>query len=127
MISSLPSTNTEMTTQRESRISREILKALRAEGVFCFKIHGGPTMMRGLPDIIACVDGRFLGLETKTPENRSNTSEIQKYIHGLMRDAGARVEVVCGVQEALSIIDDMRTAPSITTIPKPTRGPIIHD
>lgn len=116
-----------MTTQRESRISSEIMKALRAEGVFCFKVHGGPTMMKGLPDIIACVDGLFLGLETKVPEQRKNTSVIQRHIHELMRQAGARVEVVCGVQEALSIVDDMRTAPSITTLPDVRRGPRMTD
>lgn len=114
-------------TQRESGISREILKALRAEGVFSFKIHGGPTMMAGLPDIIACVEGQFLGLETKVPEKRKNVSPIQKRVHELMREAGARVEVVCGVSEALSIVDSMRTAPSITAIPEVTRGPMIHD
>jgi Holliday junction resolvase len=116
-----------MTTQREGRISGKIMDALRAEGVFCFKIHGGPTMMAGLPDIIACVDGQFLGLETKVPEKRSNVSPIQKRVHQLLRGAGARVEVVCGVQEALSIVDDMRTSPSITNIPGMRRGPMIND
>lgn len=114
-------------TQAESRISGNILDALRAERVFCFKVHGGPSMMRGLPDIIACVDGQFLGLETKVPERRNNTSPVQLRIHQLMREAGARVEVVCGVKEALSIIDSMRTAPAITAVPEVTRGPMIHD
>jgi Holliday junction resolvase len=116
-----------MTTQRESRISGDIMDALRAEGVFCFKIQGGPTMMVGLPDIIACVDGMFLGLETKVPEKRSNVSVRQKYVHGLIRAAGGRVEVVCGVQEALGIIDSMRHAPTITSVPEPRRGPRIND
>jgi hypothetical protein len=95
------------------------MTALRLEGVFCFKIHGGPTMMAGLPDIMACVDGQFLALETKTPEKRKNTSAIQRHVHGLMRQSGARVEVVCGVQEALSIVDDMRTATRITQVSPP--------
>jgi Holliday junction resolvase len=116
-----------MATQRESRISSNIMAALRAEGVFCFKIQGGPTMMNGLPDIIACVDGQFLGLETKVPEKRSNVSTIQKHIHSLLRAAGARVEVVCGTQEALGIVDDMRASPSITKIPGIRRGPMIND
>ncbi len=84
-------------------------------------------MMNGLPDIIACVDGLFLGLETKVPEKRSNVSEIQAHIHGLMRQAGARVEVVCGVQEALDIVDDMRTAHTITKVPQVRRGPRMTD
>lgn len=114
-------------SQRESGISGKILDALRAERVFCFKVHGGPTMMVGLPDIIACVDGQFLGLETKVPEKRHNVSKIQHRVHELMRAAGARVEVVCGVQEALGIVDAMRSAPAITAVPETTRGPMIHD
>lgn len=95
------------------------MASLRAEGVFCFKIHGGPTMMAGLPDIIACVDGQFLALETKVPEKRNNTSAIQRQVHELMRRSGARVEVVCGAKEALGIVDDMRTAARITQVPPP--------
>lgn len=97
-----------MTTQPEARISRGILDALKSAGVFSFKVHGGPTMMAGLPDIIACVEGIFLGLEVKTPQKRSNTSERQKYVHGLIGQAGGIVHVVCSVPEALEIVYRIR-------------------
>lgn len=98
-----------MTTQGESRISGDILTALRKAGVFCFKVHGGPTMTVGLPDIIACVDGQFVGLETKRPEKRGNVSEAQKHIHSLIRRANGVAVVVCGVREALSIVEEIRS------------------
>lgn len=97
-----------MTSQRESQISTDILTKLRKEGVFCFKIHGGPMMMVGLPDIIACVDGLFVAFETKTPEKRKNQSEAQKRIEGLIRRAGGVSQVVCGSKEALAIVDELR-------------------
>lgn len=97
-----------MTTQRESRISGAILTALRKEGAFAFKIHGGPMMMVGLPDIVACVDGRFVCFETKTPEKRKNQSVAQKRIEGLIRRAGGISQVVCGVQEALGVVSELR-------------------
>lgn len=65
-------------------------------------------MMVGLPDIVACVDGRFVCFETKTPEKRKNVSVAQKRIHKLIRAAGGVVEVVCGVSEALGIVDELR-------------------
>lgn len=97
-----------MTTQRESRISSDILEALRKEGVFCFKVHGGPTMMVGLPDIIACVDGMFVGFETKVPEKRSNTSQVQKHVHELIERAQGHAVVVCGPKEALAVVAGIR-------------------
>lgn len=97
-----------MTTQRESKISRDILTNLRKKGVFCFKVHGGPMMMVGLPDIVACVDGRFVCFETKTPEKRKNVSVAQRRIHDLIRQAGGIAVVVCGPTEALGIVDELR-------------------
>jgi Holliday junction resolvase len=97
-------------SQRESKISGTILTALRQQGVFCFKVHGSALMMVGLPDIIACVDGKFVAFETKVPEKRGNTSPAQERIHDLIRRAGGVVEVVCGAKEALAHIDKVRGA-----------------
>lgn len=88
--------------QRESRLSRDIMIALRAEGIFCFKVHGSEHMMAGLPDIIACVRGRFVGLETKHPETRDNTSARQDFVHDQIRQAGGQAWVVTSVAEALA-------------------------
>ena len=88
--------------QRESKLSRLIMARLRQEGWFCFKIHGGPTMMAGLPDIIVCAEGLFIGLETKNPEDRANTSLRQELVHTLIRDAGGYCVVVCSPDEAVA-------------------------
>lgn len=87
--------------QREAKLSRKIMDALRAEGYFCFKIHGGPTMMAGLPDIIVCAKGIFVGLETKNPEDRANTSPRQDLVHEMIRGAQGSCTVVCSPEEAL--------------------------
>lgn len=87
--------------QQEARISREIMKALRAEGAFCFKVHGSEYMMAGLPDIIGCYQGLFFAFETKRPEKRSNTSPEQDKVMGLINQSGAYAEVVCSKQEAV--------------------------
>ena len=86
-------------TQRESKLSRSIMAALTKRGAFCFKIHGGPFMMAGLPDIIVCVDGKFVALETKMPGGHA--SPIQQLIHSKIRQAGGRVYVVSSVPEAV--------------------------
>lgn len=90
--------------QRESRLSSKIQSALKAEGWFCFKVHGSQYMMAGLPDIIVCAEGLFIGLETKLPETRNNTSLRQDYVHGKIRGAGGTAEVVCSAEEAVAVV-----------------------
>ena len=90
--------------QPEARLSRRIMDALRLEGYFCFKVHGSEYMLAGLPDIIVCADGRFVGLETKMPESRGNVSPRQAYVHTQIEHAGGAVKVVCSPQEALDVV-----------------------
>lgn len=91
-------------SQPESRLSRKIMDALRAEGYFAFKVHGSEFMMAGLPDIIVCADGKFIGLETKMPQSRANVSPRQSYVHSLIQNAGGIAQVVCSPSEALEVV-----------------------
>lgn len=81
-------------TQRESRLSHDIMDALRARGAFVWKNHGGPTMMNGLPDIAGVYRGRFIGIETKTPEG-DEPSTIQQLRATQIRAAGGAVLSPC--------------------------------
>jgi len=90
--------------QPESRLSRQIMAALRAAGYFCFKVHGSEHMMSGLPDIIVCAGGAFVGLETKMPDKRTNTSARQELVHTQIKHAGGVAGVVCSVAEALAVV-----------------------
>jgi len=80
------------------------MERLRQEGWFCFKIHGSEHMMAGLPDIVVCADGFFIGLETKRPETRDDVSPIQNLRHAQIRQSAGFVAVVCSVNEALETV-----------------------
>lgn len=97
-------------TQRESRLSRKIMTALREQGVFCFKVHGSEHMMAGLPDIICCIDGWFVGMETKHQETRNNLSPRQEFVHDQIRSADGYVAIVCSIDEALKVVEVVRSA-----------------
>lgn len=84
------------------------MKELRSQGIFCFKVHGSPHMMAGLPDIIACVEGKFVGMETKVPENADGATKIQLHRHGEIREAGGVAEVVTSVADALALVAKVR-------------------
>lgn len=106
-----------MGTQPESKLSREIMAALRARGIWCFKVHGGPFTMAGVPDIIACVPvsfddvegqevGRFVGFETKTPTG-GDPSPVQARVHEKIRAACGQVFVPRSVQDAVKAIESI--------------------
>ena len=71
-----------------------------------FKIHGGPTMMAGLPDLIGVWHGRFIAVEVKMPGN--GPSKIQERVMDRIRQAGGRVVVAHSVAEALTVLRPRR-------------------
>lgn len=57
-----------MVKKAESKIVKDILAYLRKlEGCFAWKEHGGMYGTAGIPDIICCYKGRFIGIEVKCP------------------------------------------------------------
>lgn len=92
-------------SQPEARLGSEIRRACIARGGFAFKIHGGPTMMVGLPDLIMCYRGQFIGMEIKVPDPSSQPSKIQVRRIKEIREANGRAFVVRSVASAMRILD----------------------
>lgn len=53
--------------RNEAGVVAAIWKAIIAEypSAWVFKVHGNPYQMAGVPDLLVCVDGLFVGLEVK--------------------------------------------------------------
>lgn len=74
--------------------------------IFFWKEHGGPYSTSGIPDIICCYKGRFLGLEAKLPGGR--LTELQKCALRKINAAGGialRVESVDDVKAVIAQVD----------------------
>ena len=97
-------------SQPESKLSRRIMEKLRAKGYFVFKVHGSEFMMSGLPDLIVCAEGRFIGLETKLPSTRNNVSPRQSLVHSQIQHAGGHASVVCSPDEAVRRVEEVLSA-----------------
>ena len=91
--------------QPEALLGRKIRVALEARGAFVFKVHGSGMMMAGLPDLIVCYRGLYLGLEVKMPGNKA--SKVQSRVHEKIQQAGGYAAVVYSVEEAISCLDDL--------------------
>lgn len=59
--------------------------------------------MRGVPDIVGCLDGRFFALEVKRPKV-GRLSEMQKHVIKQIEDAGGAVGVVYSVEDVRRLL-----------------------
>ena len=93
-------------------LERDIVTAIRkylaslGSDVFFWKEHGSVYGTNGVPDIICCYKGRFLGLECKLPGGR--LTKLQKRTIEKINRAGGfacRVESVEDVKRVIERVD----------------------
>ena len=89
---------------KESDIVRAIMKYLKTvPNCFAWKEHGGMYGTAGIPDIIACINGRFFGFEVKTEGGKPTklqASTIRKILA-----AGGTALVVRSVDEVRTVVN----------------------
>ena len=89
-------------------LERDVVAAIKrylatlGEDIFFWKEHGGPYGTNGVPDIICCYKGRFLGLEAKLPGGK--LTELQKRILDKINKAGGIARKVESVDDVKAII-----------------------
>lgn len=91
----------------ESVLVKKIMDKIRGEygsRVFLWKEHGGQYGTAGIPDIVGVLDGKFFGLEVKSPDTGYRPSQLQLLTHKKIRIAQGTVAVVRSVEEALEVL-----------------------
>lgn len=86
----------------EKYIVNKILKYLGSlDKCFCYKNYGFGNA--GVPDIIVCLDGKFIALEVKTPKGKA--SELQKLIIKRINESGGIAAVVRSVNDVKNLLE----------------------
>ncbi|MCX6145715.1 MAG: VRR-NUC domain-containing protein [Candidatus Kapabacteria bacterium] len=88
---------------KESDIQASILKYVKAIGGFTFKVMTANTS--GIPDVICCINGKFVALEIKLPGK--NATELQKYKISEIQKAGGIASVVTSLDGAKEILNSL--------------------
>jgi hypothetical protein len=89
--------------QPESKIVRRIRQEIEKQGGRCFKIHGEDTFQEvGIPDLLCCYRGRFVGLEVKQPGNKP--SPMQRVVLNEIVAAGGYAAVVTTVEQVVHLL-----------------------
>ncbi|MBR3624411.1 MAG: VRR-NUC domain-containing protein [Selenomonadaceae bacterium] len=90
---------------KESSIVKAILKYLKTlPGCFAWKEHGGMYGTAGIPDIIACIGGKFYGLEVKT--ERGKPTGLQEATMKKIQAAGGIATVVRSVADVKAVLEE---------------------
>ena len=84
-------------TQSEKRIENQIKKWLEKQGYWFMKVHGSMYQKSGVPDIVACVNGTFVGIEVKRPGGI--IAPLQTYNIEQIRKNGGVAFVAYSVEE----------------------------
>lgn len=87
----------------EQQIQSKIIKAIEARGGYVVKVVSASRA--GIPDLLVCFDGLFIGLEVKTPLTKTNTTSLQDYNLAKIVDCGGRSAVVWSVEQVEELLD----------------------
>jgi len=90
---------------REKSIENKIKAYLRSKGAYCVKYHGNQFSQVGVPDLLVCYKGRFLGIEIKNETGK--TSPLQDVNIEAIRKSGGISFVARSVEDVSSVIDNI--------------------
>lgn len=105
-VPSVPKTYRNSNHMKESDLVRSILRYLKTvPGCFCWKEHGGMYGTAGIPDIICCINGRFVAFEAKVPGNVP--TKLQDLTIRKIRNSGGIAAVVYSLEEVKASVDEV--------------------
>jgi hypothetical protein len=84
----------------EKKVKTAIKSWLDAHKFYHFSPIGGPFAVHGVPDIIVCAKGRFIGIECKAPGKEKNTTANQD-------DHISRINTAGGLSFVASSLDEV--------------------
>lgn len=62
---------------KEKNFENKVKQYLKSIDAYYFKVWGGGFQQSGIPDVVACKNGIFIGIELKSSTGKP--SELQKY------------------------------------------------
>lgn len=90
--------------QNETKLQKQIQEYLESIGGYRFKVHGELYMRAGIPDIVCCLKGRFIGIEAKDGDN--TPSELQLAHGRQIKKAGGVWGVCYSVEDVKKLLKD---------------------
>lgn len=83
----------------EGKVKAKVKAWLKERNIFHFMPVSNGMGQVGIPDIIACSKGAFVGIEVKAPGKRANTTPNQDRVIKQINDSGGIAAVVDDVSQ----------------------------
>ncbi len=117
-----------MSTTPEKKVKQKMVKYLKEMGAYYFFPVAGRFGKSGVPDIVCCIKGMFVGLECKAGGNK--TTALQELELENIRKAGGTSYVVNEnnideVASVLFILSEMAVPGEMQEIVKPARAQVL--
>ena len=90
---------------REKNIENHIKRYLKSKGAYYVKYFGNQFSQVGVPDILACYKGKFIGREVKNETGK--TSPLQDVNLEQIKQAGGISLVARSVEDVKQVIDTL--------------------
>lgn len=92
----------------EKKVKKKVVDILKEYNAYYFYPVTGGYGASGVPDIVACVNGRFLGIEVKADmKKRSVTTLQQKNLNEINKTGGIGVVIDANNLDALVEVLDL--------------------
>ena len=96
----------------EKQLENRMKKYLSNKNIYHFKVHGNGFMRSGIPDLICCINGRFVAIEIKRPDGKGKVSKVQEIeIDQIKRSNGTAV-VMNNYDEFVKFISEIKNGAS---------------
>lgn len=94
---------------RESKIQKTILDYLAGvPHLYVVNFVGSAVTAKGTPDILACMEGKFVALEVKREDSSYDVTHAQRGRIKRIRKAGGKAYVVESLQDVVKIVEGIQ-------------------
>ena len=91
--------------KEETNLQRKVQEYLVSKGAYEFKVHGSAYMKAGIPDIISCYKGRFIGIECKVGKNKP--SKLQEEHRNMILTSGGIHILAYKLEDVIKIFKNL--------------------
>jgi Holliday junction resolvase len=90
----------------EQAIQKKIITMLEKDyNAYVVKVQ--VASKSGVPDLLCCVNGHFIGIEVKRPSSKTNVSRLQEYNLHQIRQAKGLAIVAWSTQQVEELLNEL--------------------
>jgi len=88
---------------KEQDIQKKFIRYIEDQGGYVVKVI--TASKAGVPDLLVCLEGKFIGIEVKTPVTKGNASKLQEYNIALIEQAGGLAGVAWDMDSLVEVLN----------------------